>query len=359
MSDTAERVPALITSALIVVSAVFPVLSLLATFFRYKIRRNLGKELAADDRWLAVAWISSLALSITVWTFARISGIDFYTVDPWDATVDSNLCLWIASWFNQITLTTVKIAILIFYKRIYPARSFQIVAWITIAAVSCWGILFFVLVIFWGDPISKVWTGVGVWRYDVEATGLANVGTSICLDILVLCFPLPVISKLRLSTSKKIAVGLIFWLGAFCCVCSIIRLVLLNKVLHEVVDSASNIGVQSTQFCFLIIESHCSIIAASLPCYGPLFIGTKGAESMIRSVRSVYLFVSRDDSIDTGLSDGTYERKPNVTSQQTHYGLQAELQQRTKDWIPQQSYYNKVVLSNKDGRSSRSDSARS
>ncbi|KAI1398166.1 hypothetical protein F4819DRAFT_498910 [Hypoxylon fuscum] len=294
LDTTVERVPSLVTSALIVVSVVFPILSLLATGFRYK--------------------ISSFALSITVWTFAGISGVNFYIVDAWNATIDSNLCLWIASYFNQITLTTVRIAILIFYKRLFPAKTFQIIAWTAIAAVSLWGILFFFLVIRWGDPISKAWTGVGVWRYDAEATGLANVGTSVCFDILVLCLSLPFIFKLHLPTRKKITVSLIFWVGAFCCICSIARLVLLHKVLHEVVDSASNIGVQSTQFCFLIIEPHCSIITASLPCYSPLFVNAKGPESMLHSIRSVFSLASKD----TILSDRTHMRKLSATNKQAY-----------------------------------------
>ncbi|OTA96135.1 hypothetical protein M434DRAFT_28222 [Hypoxylon sp. CO27-5] len=237
-----ERIPALITTALIVVSVVFPILSLVAIYFRYKARSSLGRRLGSDDWWLATSWLSSLAISITVWTFAGIAGVNFYAVDSWTGTIDSNLCLWIASWFNQIALATVKIALLLFYMRIFHMKAFHVIAWITIAAVSCWGILFFFLVICWGDPISKAWTGQGVWRYDVTAVGLANVGTSICLDVVVLCLPMTVITRLNLPARNKIAISLIFWLGAFCCVCSIVRLVLLDKVLREVVESASNIG---------------------------------------------------------------------------------------------------------------------
>lgn len=114
----------------------------------------------------------------------------------------------------------------------------------------------------WGDPISKAYTGVGVWRYDVEAVGLANVGTSIALDVLVLCLPLPVISTLHLRTRKKVAISLVFWLGILyvisnsklittylyllsvnsCCISAIVRLVMLHRILHEVIDFAGNIG---------------------------------------------------------------------------------------------------------------------
>ncbi|KAI0889800.1 uncharacterized protein GGS22DRAFT_149182 [Annulohypoxylon maeteangense] len=350
-SASAEKEPSLITTGLIVVSVIFPILSLIATCLRYKVRRRPGQGLGADDWWLAVSWIFSFAISITIWTFAGISGVNFYTVDPYTASIDANLCLWIASWFNQVSLTTVKIAILIFYKRIFPVKSFHVVTWIVIAAVSCWGIIFFFLTICWGDPISKAWTGVGVWRYDVTATGLANVGCSICLDVLVLSLPLPVISRLHLPLRKKFAISLIFWLGIFCCICSIVRLVLLHEVLYQVVASADSIGVQSTQFCFLVIEPHCSIIAASLPCYGPLLAGVRGPESMLRSIRSVFSLASRD----TANSDnGTHKRKTSSTNPQTYDESPAELQKRNESWLPHQHDYN-AVISSKDGHSSQSD----
>jgi hypothetical protein len=44
--------------------------------------------------------------------------------------------------------------------------------------------------------------------------GLAQVGTSIALDVIVLTLPLPVIYRLNMKRTRKIAVALIFWLGA-------------------------------------------------------------------------------------------------------------------------------------------------
>lgn len=44
--------------------------------------------------------------------------------------------------------------------------------------------------------------------------GLAQVGTSIVLDLLVLCLPLPIILSLHMPRNRKVAISLIFWLGA-------------------------------------------------------------------------------------------------------------------------------------------------
>lgn len=62
-------------------------------------------------------------------------------------------------------------------------------------------------------PISEPWSGHATLPYDTTALGLAQVGTNLGLDVVVLCFPIPVISRLHMPTQRKVAVGMIFWLG--------------------------------------------------------------------------------------------------------------------------------------------------
>ena len=140
-------------------------------------------------------------------------------------------CLLVSSMLLQVSLAVVKISILLFYKRIFPTPKFQLAVWVGIAAVGCWGIIFFFvsmpfeiwrkrtwtssqLVLLEGNPIDTSWTGNGVFRFNVTSFGLAQVGTSIALDILVLVFPLPILYGLHMRTHRKVAIGLIFWLGA-------------------------------------------------------------------------------------------------------------------------------------------------
>lgn len=51
-------------------------------------------------------------------------------------------------------------------------------------------------------------------RYDLTTMGLAQVGSSFGLDVVVLCFPLPIVFSMLLSPRKKFMVFLMFWLGA-------------------------------------------------------------------------------------------------------------------------------------------------
>lgn len=68
-----------------------------------------------------------------------------------------------------------------------------------------------------GNPADFVRAGAAgetfVWRLDPAIVGYTQVGSSLILDVIILCFPLPIISTLHMPTKRKVMVGAIFWLG--------------------------------------------------------------------------------------------------------------------------------------------------
>ncbi|KAI1479323.1 hypothetical protein F4774DRAFT_418908 [Daldinia eschscholtzii] len=286
----ATPTPCLITTGLVVVSVVFLLLSFAATVLRFKARRLQRAKLLADDWWMLVSWILAFFCSINVWVFGSLTGLNYYKIDPLRGTMLSLQCLYVASILTLPALTAVKIAVLLFYNRVFATPKFKIAVWTLICILFCWCIIFVFLTAMQSDPVDSAWQpNTGTFRYDITAVGYAQVGSSIALDFLVLCFPLPVISRLHMAFARKMSVVLIFWLGIFCCVASIVRLVFLVQLLSAVVEAKESIAIQSKQFVFLILEPHCSIIAGCLPCYGSLLakIGGRAPESLVRSVRSM------------------------------------------------------------------------
>ena len=51
------RAPSLITTALLVVSVIFPLLALISILFRYKARRIARQPFQADDWWVVASWV--------------------------------------------------------------------------------------------------------------------------------------------------------------------------------------------------------------------------------------------------------------------------------------------------------------
>ncbi|KAF4628607.1 hypothetical protein G7Y89_g9542 [Cudoniella acicularis] len=303
---TPVKVESMITTASIVVSIVFPVLSLIAILIRIRARRAGRLNLQADDWGMILTWILTLALSIVLWVLAGISGIDYFKVDELSGNQATAKLLLLTSSMAEFPLAAVKISILLFYKRVFSTKKFAIAVWALIPLITAWGLIFFFIILFNGKPVSAAWTGVGVLQFDTVDVGLAQGGSSIVLDIIVLCLPIPIILGLHMHAKRKVAVIGMFWLGAFCVVVAVLRLVFLKQATQQAIDSAkagegfSAVSLESKLFIFVLLEPNCSIIAGCLPCYGPLFTGGRGLDSIIRSIRSVLSL----QSIRSALSGG-------------------------------------------------------
>jgi len=54
------QLPSLIHTSTVVVSVIFPVLSLLAIFLRWYARRQVRQVFHADDLWIVVSWVNRI-----------------------------------------------------------------------------------------------------------------------------------------------------------------------------------------------------------------------------------------------------------------------------------------------------------
>ncbi|CAI6331419.1 unnamed protein product [Periconia digitata] len=287
-ATTAPQVPSVITTSLLVVTALFPALSLLSVVLRWASRRNVKSGWQSDDWAILATWAITFAVSIDIWALAPHIGVNYATHPIRPSTVSSAKCVWSVTVLTNVALAVVKISFLLFYKRIFVTPNFIIVCWFSIACVSCWGIITSVLYIVQADPISSAWTGFGTFRYDPVALSKACVAGSLALDITILLLPTGKIMRLQMSPRKKMTVALIFALGGFCCIAAAVRLSLVFEAIAESVASKENgfVGIARTSRVVIwgVIEPNCSIIAASLPCYRPLFHGSKSQRSTTSNV---------------------------------------------------------------------------
>ncbi|KAF2649032.1 hypothetical protein K491DRAFT_708384 [Lophiostoma macrostomum CBS 122681] len=298
MSPT--RTPSIINHQLVVVSVIFPLIALVTVSLRFRARAAAKQPLRADDWWILASWISTLGMSINVWVFAHIIGVD-YVKDPIPGAMYSRMAIWISGRMIQFPLATVKIGILLFYMRIFSTPRFKLWAWIAIVVTACWGIVLFFLGLVLADPIDAAWNPTrGHLRFNPGTFSIAQTSTSLALDVFVLCFPVPKIMRLHLDLKRKISIVMIFWLGSFCAIAAIVRLALIQQSTSKVLKSqgSSLVALQWKVYLFMLLEANCSVIAACLPCYGPLLrgFGVRAPESILRSVRSVFSLRSRNSS---------------------------------------------------------------
>ncbi|KAG6354181.1 hypothetical protein INS49_004785 [Diaporthe citri] len=180
-----------------------------------------------------------------------------------------------------IAITTVKFSILWFYWELFATsggvtHNKRI---IQVAAVACtiWFLVMNFLVIFQCIPIHAYWDKLAQPLYcmDTPKLLLAYELTNLFLDVFILCIPMPIVWQLNLKSSKKISLLGIFFLGAFVCVASILRL-------NAIWDPSGQVAY-SNAMLWSTLQIGLAIICACLPTLAPILPSIIKLFSYIRS----------------------------------------------------------------------------
>ncbi|MCJ1232403.1 hypothetical protein MMC14_000355 [Varicellaria rhodocarpa] len=330
-----------LSSALIAVSVVFPVLAVLCVALRLYVRSRPKWRLLAADYLVMVALIIAIANCITNIAGVVIGGIGnglgFEELSLPQITSQTKV-LFAFQFFLLFSIGLVKISIILFYKQIFVTPKFKLAADILIGIIIAWIIAFFFTTLFQTWPISTNWTGMGRNILNEGAMYTAQAVLDIALDIAVLAMPLPMIRKLQLSTKRKWNLVGIFWLGAFCVVSSVLRLYY-NIQYNNLENNAENdqnfySSVVVNTLIWSTIEPCTSIIAACLPTYGPLYRDGSSFKSFVYGLRS--LTRSRgtqgpNGSISladrsSGERNGSHEMKTKVYTESVHKSSEADVE---------------------------------
>jgi len=244
--------------------------------------------------------------AIDVYVASSIIGVNKIKIPPLEAASETLKALWISSFFFYTASALVKISIMLFYKRIFDTHRFRIASRIMIAVLAGWGLGINVSVLFTAWPITDAWN-VKAGHFIINPTDfhISQAWTSLILDVITLCFPLPMIRTLQMPLRRKLLVSMIFGLGSFCCIAAAVRLYFLYAEIHFLLNSKSNFFLAfpkiTREWIWSKIEPNASIIAACLPSYTPLFPGIKNLfESFAISVRSIFTLASRSSSTVDG-----------------------------------------------------------
>ena len=127
-------------------------------------------------------------------------------------------------WALEIPL--VKVAILIFYRRVFTGnqRWFRWAFWIMIAYCVAWAIATFVIVMVQCVPIPYFWNrAYAFYKLEPPGTGtcLETTPSQVpvaflnCIgDLVLILLPFPVLLRLQMNIRRKIELSIIFGLGA-------------------------------------------------------------------------------------------------------------------------------------------------
>ncbi|KAI1077062.1 hypothetical protein F5B20DRAFT_280804 [Whalleya microplaca] len=261
--------------ALIASGTVLTILALISVLMRIFTRTIVIRNgLYFDDLLVCIA----MTMSIIMY------GVNFPMQDTgiglhlWDVTFDMyspGLGKWtiITTCFYALGITFSKLSILAFYLRLSPVKWFRIGVWILFGLVSAYSVSYIFAIIFRCSPVEAGWdltvqalptTKCSDTLSIMMVLSIAN----ICMDLITLLLPIPIVIPLQMRMAQKISVFMLFTTGAFVCAVAIRRTIQMQAVVGTPTDYTWDIV---EQFHWSYLEVDLGIICASVPALKPLF----------------------------------------------------------------------------------------
>ncbi|KAF2109445.1 hypothetical protein BDV96DRAFT_554693 [Lophiotrema nucula] len=169
-------------------------------------------------------------------------------------------------YINSITLT--KTSIMLYYRRIFGT---SIVWWIVFCFTIGHGLEVTITWLAGCRPISFYWrqytdpTAVGSC-INASVFYFVNGIIGMLIDVSILLVPIPTVYKLQMPPGQKFFVCGILLLGSFVCVASVVRIVMMDKLVkaHDFTWAMCQV------FIWSCVEPFIGILCACLPTFAPL-----------------------------------------------------------------------------------------
>ncbi|CAK1360710.1 hypothetical protein CB0940_03827 [Cercospora beticola] len=226
---------------------------------------RIDNDLWWDDAVITFAWILMIPISVLSGYLAKLGmGRDVWTIHP-----DNITQLLKVYYFDEmmyvVALPVIKISMLLTYLRIFQSKRFR---WLVFGALGlniAYLITFLLITMIQCRPLSLAWLR---WTKEypgtcnnINAQSWAAAALNIVLDVIVVGLPIPMLWRMDLNIRKKLLVMLMFGVGFFVTIVSILRLRLLVRF-----GDSENLTHDYKQAGFwTIVELHTAIVCACMP----------------------------------------------------------------------------------------------
>ncbi|KAH7067024.1 hypothetical protein BKA63DRAFT_425415 [Paraphoma chrysanthemicola] len=169
----------------------------------------------------------------------------------------------------NISLTLAKISVLFQYMRIFTTRSTTRICNVLLVIVIVYGLWATLSAIFSCIPVNAFWDGTVKGKCLPKGpVWFVNAGINIATDFMIVLVPATLIRQLQLSARQKIGLYMVFMVGLFICIVSILRLHSLYLASITKDPTYENVGVAN----WSCIELNTAILCACLPTLRPLIV---------------------------------------------------------------------------------------
>ncbi|KAK1689348.1 integral membrane protein [Colletotrichum godetiae] len=282
-------------NSLIITSCFFTAISTMVVIARTFVRAVLIRKPGFDDYSMIIGMVFTLAYLAEIFV-GKANHIGFPSKD---LSLDNMTNLLKNTLAIQVTyyvcISAIKISILCMYLRFAGTRSLNILCICTIV----FHLLFFVICI--GVTLSQCQPLYEMWDLTGTVDGVCinttaffyfTSGFNIVTDIWILVLPIKTLMGILRPRREKIALGIIFGVGVFATITSIVRLhtIYTYTLAKDLFQESILINIWS------MLEINVGIICASVPALKPLFTPRALREAANRNKPGAYQYHSQERS---------------------------------------------------------------
>ncbi|KAK3342011.1 hypothetical protein B0T25DRAFT_357033 [Lasiosphaeria hispida] len=254
-------------SDIIVVCAV--VMTTLASFtvgLRFYVRGKLLRAIKKEDWYILVALMSSIVSSGFVIKESRVGlGRRMATVSAAEMISYVHASYFMTLFYN-LSLFMTKISILIMFLRVLTHDYIRKATYATLGIVVVYNVWAFGMYFTMCVPIQRMWDrSIPGYCHPLDVWW-ALTYLHIVTDFMIFCLPIPVVATMTIPTRQKASLLLVFCVGFFVCLISVLRAIWLNQLLYlsDVTWELVSIGNWS------VVEVNTAIVCACVMTLKPL-----------------------------------------------------------------------------------------
>jgi len=264
---------------LIYICIIFSALGTAIVTARLYSRLFITQAPGIDDLLIVVSLGFGIALAVLVIVGDTVYYDGHHVWDiPVDSFVGHRLNIWICLWCCVVASASVKISVLLFYRRLSVkfSKAFLVATWIGIL----YNILYLVgcclAMLLMCNPLHAYWssfdpTWAATHRYHCGSDQISlpiYSALSVLGDFYSSLLPMVLITYLDLPFKQKLALYLLFAMGFLVVAAGIVRTILLYVVVNKDYDFS---WVLWETWIWSMVELYVSILAASAPALKPFF----------------------------------------------------------------------------------------
>ncbi|KAK8062199.1 hypothetical protein PG997_014296 [Apiospora hydei] len=273
---------------------------------RFKARALSKQPLKIDDWLLLPATLLTIGVGICL-VYGAYHEAFGYRQFPTSMENPSTLALnqmglsikleWTISILLPIAMACTKLSFIFFYRRIFSInRDLKWFLWGLCIFVVMWAIAFVIATLLCcGTMLFAIWKPISemaMCKFFLDVL-MAFCITGFVTDLVIIGIPIPIVWRLKLSTTNKLVASCSFLVGAVTLASSLARLIVSVGFVKEAADPNRDFILNTTLYCYWgMVECSIGVFAACLPTL-QIFFRRNTWQSVVSKTKSLLSSGSR------------------------------------------------------------------